>query len=221
MAYWITHLRVADAVIQKLNLYVNMENYLVGSIATDSGMPVFTDNGKKSYIPPRAVSHWTDVPSNWDSPIHYSRFYNAYVSNETDLDKKSFYLGYFVHLLTDMLWIELISRPVIESFSSHDDYALCGRSRARQDWMENEQIYLQNNPDFRPLKTLQSIQSFENVYLDYFPPEAIQVKIGQVIDTYKDSSVDAAKVHPYVSFERYEQAVDVIIRLIIANLLSR
>jgi hypothetical protein len=221
MAYWITHLRIADEVIKKLDFNVDMQKYLVGSIATDSGVAVFNEEGKKSYVPCRSVSHWTDEPSKWDTPIHYNRFYDLYVRNEANLDKKSFYLGYFVHLITDMLWVELISRPVIESFHTHDEYALYGRAVAREDWMDNELLFLKKHPDFRPLKVLESIRNFENIYLDYFPAEAIQTKIKQVVETYSNINVDEARVHPYVSAEKYEQAVNVMIRLIIADLLSR
>lgn len=57
MAYWVTHLRINEAVLNKLNLSVNKEKYFIGSIAADCGIQVYDKNGRRGYDPPRYISH--------------------------------------------------------------------------------------------------------------------------------------------------------------------
>lgn len=222
MAYWITHLRIADAVLNKLNLMVDIEKYFIGCIAADSGIIIYDERGKQvGYNPPRFVSHWTDDIPDWDRTIHYQRFYDSYVKNETNFDKKSFFLGYFIHLITDAIWIELILRPVIESCKTPEEYTIKARSQVRADWFDTELIFLLKNPEFEPLKLLKTIKNFNNIYLDYFPSTAIQNSIEEIVEIYNDFSVDANRVFPYFSYEKYEHMNIVITQLIVMNLLSR
>jgi hypothetical protein len=59
MANWVTHLRIAEEVMNKIDFSVDIEKYFVGSIATDSGTVVYDENGKRGYNPPKVmiVSH--------------------------------------------------------------------------------------------------------------------------------------------------------------------
>jgi hypothetical protein len=221
MANWLTHLRIAEEVMKKLNLSVDIEKYLVGSIATDSGVVIYDENGKWRYNPPRDISHWTDIISDWDRAIHYGRFYDTYVKNEIDFDKKSFYLGYYIHLITDAIWIELVARPVFEKLETHGEQAEKAKKQFRADLFDVDLIFLMNNPDFRPLELLKTIKNFENIYLDYFPQGAIQIKIEEVIKTYQDFTVDRNRIFPYCSYEQYEEMITLTTRLIVMNLLSR
>lgn len=221
MANWVTHLRIAEAVFNKLDLSLDFEKYLVGSIATDCGTIVYDDKGKRGYNPPRYISHWTDDIEDWDRAIHYERFYEAYIKNEKDFDKKSFYMGYFIHLITDALWIELVSRPVVESFATREEYREKGREPMRADWFNTELIFLQKNPVFQPLEILKTIKCFDNIYLDYFPPSAIQNKIEAVVKAYEGTNVEANRIFPYFTYEQYEHTVIMIIRMIRMSLLSK
>ena len=221
MANWITHLRIAEAVMKKSDLSVDIEKYLAGSIATDCGTVVYDANGKRGYNPPRYISHWTDNISDWDSKIHYERFYDTFVKNENDFGKRSFYLGYYIHLITDAMWIELVSRPVRESFESSEEYHKKARNQFRADWFDTELIFLQKNPDFASLRLFKAIKNLDNIYLDYFPQNAIQNKIEEVVKAYENYNINVNRIFPYFTYEEYEHFVLIITRLIVMNLLAR
>ena len=221
MAYWISHLRVAQAVKDKVDFPLDIEKYYVGSIATDCGSIQTDENGKHFYIPPRYVSHWTDNIPNWDAPIHYDRFYDTYIKNENDYSKKSFYLGYYIHLLTDAIWIELISRPLIESFETLEEYGKVARNKYRDDMYHTEVIFLRNNPAFHPLELVKTIHSFENIYLDYFHQEAIKINIDRVADNYNLLDADEKTEYPYFSCENYEAMMLTIERIVKMSLLAK
>ena len=222
MAYWIAHLRIADAVLNRMNLSVDKERYFVGAIATDGGQSIFDESGKKiGYNPPRHISHWTDDKTDWDIAIHYSRFYDTYVKNECDFAKKSFYLGYFVHLISDALWIELVSRRVIESFKTTQEYDIKAKSQVRQEWFNVDLIFLKENPDFKPLRLLESIENFENIYLDYFLPRSIQLKIDEIVKIYSTYQPNLNRAHNYFTYEDCNRVITTISMLITMDLLSR
>ena len=221
MANWVTHLRIAEEVLNKIDFSVDIEKYFVGSIATDSGTVGYDENGKRRYNPPRYVSHWTDNIPDWDVRIHYDRFYDTYIKNENDFSKKSFYLGYYIHLITDAMWVELIYRPVKESFETDDEYRKKARNQFRAEWFNAELIFLRNNSEFMPLRLFKTISNFDNIYLDYFSSTAIQKKIGEVIVAYDDFKVDVGSKFSYLTYEQYEDIIKIINRLIVMNLLSK
>ena len=160
MANWLTHLRISEKVMKKLNLTVDNERYFVGSIAADSGVVVYDEIGKRSFNPSREISHWTDNFPDWGMTFHYERFYDAYVRHEIDFNKKSFYLGYFIHLITDAIWMELVARPVIERFETYEEYTTKAAKQYRADLFDVDLIFLMNNPQFRPLELLKTIKNF-------------------------------------------------------------
>lgn len=90
MAGWVTHLRVAESCMNLFDFSVDSEKYFIGTLATDCGRNLFDKNGNKYYNPPRYISHWTDNSLDWDAPIHYERFYDVYLRNETNNIKSPF-----------------------------------------------------------------------------------------------------------------------------------
>jgi hypothetical protein len=221
MANWLTHLRIAEKVKEKLNLSVDNEKYIIGSIAADSGAVLYDEFGKRKFNPPREISHWTDGMPVRRMVFHYERFYDAYVKNEIDFSKKSFYLGYYIHLITDAIWMELVARPVFERFETHEEYTEKASKQYRADLFDVDLIFLMNNREFKPLELLKTIRNFNNIYLDYFPANAIQVKIEEVIKTYQDFRVDPDREFPICTYEQYEKMVKLTVNLIVMNLLSR
>lgn len=138
-----------------------------------------------------------------------------------DSKKKSFYLGYYLHLLTDAIWIELVSRPVIESFKTTQEYNRIARNQFRNDWYHTEIKFLQKNPEFYPLKILKKVRNFENIYLSYASDKVINERIKQFSYDYRLTDVNENTNYPYFTYENYEKVVVSINRLIRMNLLSR
>ena len=111
MATWVLHLRVAEAVKNILGLKIDETAYYVGAIAPDSGRMV--DNF--TYLPNKDVSHWKREGVTYEQRFEDNGdFYRTYGENELDLFKKSFALGYYVHILTDTVYV----RDIIAPFSA-------------------------------------------------------------------------------------------------------
>lgn len=86
MATCFTHLRVADMVANCLDIH-NYPLFFVGSIAPDNAFSPF-------------LSHWC---VNGDKKTcATNRFYDEFIRNSYNKEDVDFYLGYYVHLCTDV-----------------------------------------------------------------------------------------------------------------------
>jgi hypothetical protein len=88
MATWLTHLRVSERLINKIKISDN-SLFFAGSIAPDTDILPDT-------------SHWCVHRDKTTCDV--SNFYYKYVSNYATSSDFDFYLGYYVHLLTDVMW---------------------------------------------------------------------------------------------------------------------
>lgn len=76
-------------------------------------------------------------------------------------------------------------------------------------------LYLKNNHEMPAFKTLNKIDSFDNVYLNYFQRDAIIQKIKQICNFYNNSSVDPVREYKYLTMDDVDifisGAVDIIL----------
>jgi len=103
IASWMVHLRIADASLDKI-AGIDELAFVMGNIAPDSGVPNADWTG---YTPPKSVSHYYAAQEDGKSKkIDADAFCAAYFSEEDiasySAKAYSFFLGYFVHLLTDI-----------------------------------------------------------------------------------------------------------------------
>ena len=99
MATWMVHLRVAEQMLEAFPRLERQE-FIVGNIAPTAACPMRTGR----------FSHRIPIPRilKTDGEIDIPKFLNKYMTGEKwaayGEKAKSFFLGYYVHLLTDELW---------------------------------------------------------------------------------------------------------------------
>lgn len=180
MATWMSHFRVADYFLDKLDILE--KEFIVGNIAPDCGEP---DEMRREFNPPSKVTHWT--PSGYKRDIDSEAFYKSYLENYKVLSKKNyaFYLGYYIHLLTDILFTRDIAIPkekkYSKEFEDNPDFIWI----MKEDWYNIDHLYLQRNPDFNTFKVFSTVEEFPNEYLDYYSQTAMIKQIQYIIDFYK------------------------------------
>lgn len=191
MASWMIHLRVAK-LLADLWDNIDNENFYVGNIAPDSGE---LRKDRMSYTPQKSISHWQEPNSH--SSLSDS-FYDKYLING-QADKSSFYLGYYCHLLTDVLWKEKVFYPTrdkfLNSFANKTEFSW----GIKKDWYQVDVIFLRSNPDFKPYVALKGIHTFTNDYLDYFSANAILLKIQETVGVYSNAKIDESYNYPYLN----------------------
>ena len=171
MASWFVHLRIADILADDFD--VDLTEFVIGNLAPDSG-EILKDS---KYQPPSNVTHWkTDQENRLIQP---DNFYKTYLTS-CKKDSRSFYLGYYSHLITDYFWHEeLIKLYKENNWERHNN------RHSIYSWNYNvDMIFLRQHPKMRAYNILKNISDFKNTYLDYFSQDAIIKKIKDIYMVY-------------------------------------
>ena len=179
MATWITHLRIAENILNK-GYDLDTTAFTVGNIGPDSGVP---NEDWSSFNPSRGVTHWIDDANK----INAKAFYDKYIANTTLRQDKayfSFILGYYVHLLTDIEWSKLTDVKKLnplhkEGFEKDSKFIWT----IKKDWYGLDFLYLKNNPNslfFTVFKNILEVPT----YLDYFPENAFKIQVKYITEYY-------------------------------------
>ena len=98
MASWMAHLRIADKLLDNIGS-LSPKHFIVGNIAPDSGEPI--DGNWNVFTPSTDISHWKleGLPRSERA----EKFKEAYLAKEKNDEAFAFYLGYYIHLLTDYI----------------------------------------------------------------------------------------------------------------------
>lgn len=107
MAGWITHMAVADRLFQQ-GLPLDAKGFCAGSIAPDCNVE---NEDWTVFIPPREVTHWMTGDSKLTAD--YEAFYEQRICGKCfdSVEELSFYLGYYIHLMTDVEWMRFLRNP--------------------------------------------------------------------------------------------------------------
>lgn len=194
MATWVSHLRVADYFLNSLE--VTEREFIVGNIGPDCGEP---NKEWSQFTPPSNITHWTKTGNK--SEIDSEAFYLKYLSEPEKLDRKhySFYIGYYIHLLTDIEFTRLIGEPKIEKFKENFNQDKNFIWIMKKDWYDIDHLYLRDNPGFEAFDIFTRITEFPNEYLDYYSDTAIIRQIRYITNFYQNFSGDLDRVYPYLT----------------------
>lgn len=181
MATWMVHLRIADYFIDNIK-GVKATEFVIGSVAPDCGY------GKKDSIgafnPPPAVTHWTPTGNKKD--CRYMDFYNQYLKDAKMDSDYWFYLGYYVHLLTDIMWSATVYMPTREKYAAEYEKNPEFLKEIKVDWNDLDHKYLCDNPDFRALKIL-SDNKYVKDYMPYYEENQLTVQTRYIANYYKEN----------------------------------
>ena len=106
MGTWISHLRIAENLLHYFS-DLDEVTFAFGNLSPDSGIP---NTDWTAFDPPKEVTHFLQ-PGEGEDAVHDLVFYEQYLSNlrpESDIKLYSFRLGYFFHLICDIIWAKRI-----------------------------------------------------------------------------------------------------------------
>lgn len=180
MATWVVHLRMADCFLDIIK-DVNSAEFVVGNVAPDCGYGQKDSIGE--FVPPPAVTHWTPTGSKKD--CRYKDFYNEYLrDNKSKDDAYWFYLGYYTHLLTDIMWSSRIYFPTREKYAEEYKKDPEFLKQIKVDWNDLDHKYVRDNPDFRALRILTE-NKYVKDYLPYYEKNQLTVQTKYISEYYK------------------------------------
>ncbi|QSX06584.1 zinc dependent phospholipase C family protein [Sedimentibacter sp. zth1] len=179
MASFIVHLRVAEKLYNEIENIIE-KDFIIGNIAADSGE---TNLDFSNITPSKEVTHfYTKKSGNVPDP---EEFYKEYLENkELDKERYSFYLGYYCHLITDLLWDEMC-KSLVDDYGNEIIKPILYSKRGKNSVWENLDLqFLNLEEDFRPYQIFKQCKMYINNYIDVFDKYSFFKKFVQVIDFY-------------------------------------
>lgn len=201
MATWGLHLRIAQALLEK-GCQVDWVSFLVGNIGPDCGL---ANDDMSQFDPPAAITHWCDGNK---LNIEAHRFAFSYLEAEpAGFKERSFYLGYYVHLLCDKKFAQLIQAKIDhdENYRPlHGDFGFI--TTIKKDWYDLDRLYFRDNPDSLFFSHFCQIDDFPD-YLDYYPPKAVITQVKFIRDFYQQDGGKLDREYLYLSVKEMDQFV--------------
>ena len=196
MASWITHLRIADALLEIIGELPQI-NFIIGNIAPDSGVPIIS---KDEFEPPVYITHWKVGGNSYE--INAEKFLEKYLVCNRNNKEMSFYLGYYVHLLTDYIWVQDIYPQLKVQFTFEYENDPNFMQKVKKDMFEIDCLFLKKCPNFRAYSIFNKVSKFPNIFLDYFSEEAFEKKIEFIRKYYEDFTGELPKKFLYLGEEQ-------------------
>lgn len=146
MGTWICHLRIAEKLLPRFP-ELDPVTFTFGNLAPDSGIPNETWT---EFDPPKEVTHFLKKGEREDKirDLMYYREYLANIHPQGDLQKYSFRLGYFTHLICDVLWMKYLGSTTNAAFQeliAEDQQKAWGQ--IKKDWYGLDQVYNHAHPE--------------------------------------------------------------------------
>jgi len=145
MGTWISHLRVAENLLGHFP-ELDEVTFSFGNLSPDSGIP---NSDWTEFDPPKEVTHFLRKGES-EHAIHDLVYYEQYLANirpEDDIKLYSFRLGYFFHLICDIMWARRIAtatkRDFKELFEMNPKEAV---GIVKDDWYGLDQLYVRDHP---------------------------------------------------------------------------
>lgn len=155
-------------------------------------------------MPDKKTSHFKVPDENGKTEISPERFAELYFTEElrTGYSRKqySFYLGYYVHLLTDVRWKQEVWYPAVNADRAAYEANPTELTRKwKRDWYDLDFLYLRDHPDFRAFQVYEQAVGFENDYLDIFAKDAFDDRRKYITGFYRKERQDLDREYPYLT----------------------
>ncbi|MBQ5866942.1 MAG: zinc dependent phospholipase C family protein [Oscillospiraceae bacterium] len=193
MATWITHLMIADSVLQHFP-GLDRHSFCIGNIAPDCNVE---NEDWSAFTPSREVTHWMQGERKKASDC--DAFYEQYIAKRRiqSPEEYAFLMGYYAHLITDAafqkmirdedrvkaVWKRIKENENLRKISAgmEETWDNAKKLIPKRVWVGHiyslEAEYLKAHPDSGYLTEILPLKAFPD-YIDYLPKGAIVQKIG-------------------------------------------
>jgi hypothetical protein len=145
MGTWISHLRVAEQLVGHFPK-LDEVTFAFGNLSPDSGIP---NEDWTQFDPPKEVTHFLRKGEG-EHAIHDLLYYEQYVANikpEDNVKLYGFRLGYFFHLICDIMWAKRIGEATKQQFKPlFDENRKKAIGTIKDDWYGLDQLYVRDHP---------------------------------------------------------------------------
>lgn len=194
MASWMVHLRIADKLLDQIPGLAPVE-FIVGNIAPDSGVP---NADWSKFTPNTTVSHFKSAEKKADPHGFAKKYFTPAQQVQYSERQYAFYLGYLVHLMTDVLWARDIFSPTKAKFA--DQFATDRNFiwKVKEDWYDLDYKYLRDHPGFRAFRVYLGAVGFVNEFMEEFSADAFDNRRIYITDFYLQGKDNLDREYPYL-----------------------
>ena len=184
MGTWISHLRIAENLLQHFP-EVDEVTFAFGNLSPDSGIP---NADWTEFDPPKDVTHFLRKGEE-EFAIHdlvYYRRYLADVEPLNDIQLYSFRLGYFFHLICDIMWarrIGMATRKQFQELFKKDEKRAV--SLVKDDWYGLDQLYVRAHPEHIFWRVIMT-NPFPPSYLPFVKDKALHQQYDHIRKYYSE-----------------------------------
>ena len=218
MASWMVHLRIADKLLDRIK-DLDETAFVMGNIAPDSGVP---NENWTEFHPPKVVSHFktkTDDETFFDVEEFCNKYFNKELIKSYSKKEYSFFMGYYVHLLTDIDWTNDVYCGLLKAYpkeAAQDKNKLVWT--AKGDWYDIDFLYLEEHPDFRAFHIYESAVDYDNEFMDIFSKDAFENRRQYICGFYRsDNHGDLHRKYTYLTPEQSADFVDRTVQKILTQ----
>ena len=214
MATWIVHLRIADTFIKRGIIPSQYKTeFILGSLAPDCGYG--QKDSLSGFCPPPSVTHW--APSGCKIVCNYTKFYDTYIKGRIKDGDYYFYFGYYIHLLTDILWsssIYMANRlKYAKEYRDNPEFI----NVVKQDWYGLDFLFLKKASDYEPMQLLNKVENVKD-YLPYYEKGQLTKQIKYIYDYYKTNTYDSKHSFIYLTEIEMDEFIKTVPDLILLKL---
>lgn len=211
MATWGAHIRLAEELLIHFP-ELDPLSFLVGNVGPDCGEP---NEDWSQFSPPKTISHWINDKGIIDSEAFYRKHLNVEVK---DLKEYSFLFGYYIHLLTDIAWVDMFrAKTKVDSNYQqlHKDPKFIWT--IKRDWYDIDHLYFRKTPSSIYHTLFKKVCAFPD-YLDYYPVGAIQRQVEYISEFYSRTDRDLVRDFIYLTEDEMDIFVLGTVRKIVDQL---
>ena len=184
MGTWISHLRIAENLLPHFPK-VDEVTFTFGNLSPDSGIP---NADWTEFDPPKEITHFLQK-GDGEHAIHDLVYYRQYLANthlEDDVPRYSFRLGYFFHLVCDILWAKRVWAATQHQFKplfeADPNKAV---SLVKDDWYGLDQLYVQSHPEHIFWRVIMT-NPFPPSYLPFVKDKALHQQYDHIRKFYSE-----------------------------------
>lgn len=208
MGTWICHLRIAEKLLPHFP-ELDKVTFTFGNLAPDSGIPNETWT---EFDPPKEVTHFLQKGEG-EHMIRDLVFYREHLANlnlQDDVRKYSFRLGYFTHLICDILWSKYIlaaTKTLCKEMIEKD--ALEAWGIIKDDWYGLDQLYNQSHPEGLFWQVIYKT-SYPPSYLEFIKEQSLYHQFDHIRKFYgePDPVFFIERKYPYLNEATMSRIVD-------------
>lgn len=153
------------------------------------------------------MTHWgiEGQKSGIDSEAFYDKYLSDY--KHLDIKKFSFYIGYYIHLLTDKEFHRQVYGVKQSKYKEKNEETNIFLVGIRKDWVDIDYLYIKDHPDFYIFKIFSQIGSFPNEYLEYYSQTSISNQIKSITNFYQSFSGELEREYVYSTKEEIDNFI--------------